>query len=124
MNYAAMQSSKQAQNRIHSSEETTPGDSTFYKNKRRDERKGPPGESGPFRFSAFDHAALLKQAVWIEDELLCYTGVEGLVALGCVVERDHGCVDDLCDGEPVVQDCLHELAVVLQDGRLAGVEAV
>ena len=60
----------------------------------------------------------------VEHELLCHTGVEGLVALGCIVERDDGCIDDLCDGKPVVQDGLHELAVVLEDGRLAGVEGV
>ena len=62
--------------------------------------------------------------MWVEDEFLCHTGVEGLVALGSGVERDHSCVDDLCDGKPVVQDGLHELAVVLQDRCLAGEEAV
>src|ERR1700728_2122793 len=79
---------------------------------------------GPFYFKTFESCCLVEQTMWVEHELLCHTGVEGLVALGCIVERDDGCIDDLCDGKPVVQDGLHELAVVLEDGRLAGVEAV
>src|ERR1700678_2586993 len=65
-----------------------------------------------------------KKAVRIEDELLCYAGIEGLVALSSFGQRDDGCVDDLCDGQSIVQDGLHELAVVFKHGRLASVEAV
>ena len=60
----------------------------------------------------------------IDDELLRCSLVEVLVALRSAVEGDDGCVDDLRDGQTVVQDGLHELPVVLEDGGLAGEEAV
>jgi len=50
--------------------------------------------------------------------------VRVLTALRSVVEGDDGCVDDLRDGQTAVQDGLHELTVVLEDGGLAGKEAV
>ena len=62
--------------------------------------------------------------MWIDDELLRCSLVEILVALRSVVEGNHGCVDDLRDGQAVVEDRLHKLPVVLEDGGLAGEEAV
>ena len=52
----------------------------------------------------------------IDDELLRRSLVEILVALRSIVEGDDRCVDDLRYGQTVVQDGLHELAVVLEDG--------
>jgi hypothetical protein len=46
------------------------------------------------------------------------------VALGRVVEGDDGGVNYFSYGEAVVEDGLHELAVVLEHWGLAGVEAV
>src|ERR1700749_737880 len=60
----------------------------------------------------------------IDDELLRCSLVEVLVALRSVVESDYCCVDDLRDRQTVVQDGLHELPVVLEDGGLASEEAV
>ena len=37
-------------------------------------------------------------------------------------QRDDGRVDDFCDGQTTVQNSLHQLPVVLQHGRLSGVE--
>ena len=67
---------------------------------------------------------LLQHAVGIEDEFLGGAFVEVRVALCCLIEWDDGGVDDLGDGKAVVQDSLHELAIVFEDGSLAGVEAV
>ena len=50
--------------------------------------------------------------------------VEVLVALGRVVERDHGGVDGLGDLAAVVEDRLHQLAVVAHHRALAGGERV
>src|SRR5580698_4051913 len=62
--------------------------------------------------------------MWIDDELLRGSLVEILVALRSIVEGDDGCVDDLRDGQTVVQDGLLELPVVLENGSLTGEEAV
>jgi hypothetical protein len=62
--------------------------------------------------------------VWVEDKLLRRAGVEGFVSFGCFGERYDCRADDLCDGQTIVENSLHELTVVLQHGRLACVEAV
>src|SRR5258708_7116876 len=63
-------------------------------------------------------------AVGVDDELFGGAFVEVLVALGGVVEGDGGDVDGFGDLDLVVEDALHQGAVVLHDGALAGVERV
>jgi hypothetical protein len=60
----------------------------------------------------------------IDDELLRSSFIEVLIALRSLVKCDNGCVDDLRDGQTVLQNGLHELTVVLEDGGLAGKEAM
>src|SRR3984957_16788384 len=62
--------------------------------------------------------------VRIDDELARHPGVEVLVAFRRLLETDLLDIDDLGDGQFVPEDRLHELPVVFQHGRLAGVEAV
>src|SRR6195256_745034 len=64
------------------------------------------------------------QAVWVQDELLARTLVEIAIPGGCLVEGDDGRVDRLRDLDLVVEDRLHEGAVVLHHRSLAGGEGV
>jgi glycerol kinase len=66
----------------------------------------------------------LDQPVRVEDELLGHARVEVLVAVRRLVERDDGRVDGLGDVGAVVQDHLHQPAVVAHHGALAGREGV
>src|SRR5947209_4104546 len=63
-------------------------------------------------------------AVGVDDELFGGALVEVLIALGGVVEADDARVDVPGDRDLVVEDALHELAVVLHDRALAGGEGV
>src|SRR5258708_15999116 len=63
-------------------------------------------------------------AVRIDDEFVRHAGVECRITLGCGIEADDLRVDDLCDRQPVPQDCLQQLTVIPQHRRLAGVKAV
>ena len=60
----------------------------------------------------------------VDDKLLRHAVVELGVALGRVVEADNLHVHGLGNLDFVVQDGLHQLAVVLHHRRLAGVEGV
>ena len=60
----------------------------------------------------------------IDDELARDAGVEVLVAVRRLFKTDHLDIDDLSDRQFVPKDRLHELPVVFQHRRLAGVEAV
>src|SRR5882757_5117447 len=62
--------------------------------------------------------------VRIDDEFVCDAGVEGFVAFRRLLKSDHLDIDDLGDGQSVPKYRLHELPVVFQNRRLAGVEAV
>src|SRR5690625_2217718 len=61
-------------------------------------------------------------AVGVDDVLRRRALVELLVAARCVVQADDLGVDRLGDVDPVVEDRLHEAAVVLHHRRLAGDE--
>ena len=50
--------------------------------------------------------------------------VEIGIAFGRVFERDDLRIHDVGDGDAIVQDRLHELAIVAQDRRLAGEEGM
>src|SRR4029453_18545978 len=63
-------------------------------------------------------------AVRVDDVLAGRALVELLVALGGLVERDHGGVDVLGDLHLVMQDRHHQLPVVLHHRALAGGEGV
>src|SRR3954447_3520698 len=63
--------------------------------------------------------APLDELVRVEDELLGHAGVEVLVGLRRLVERDHRGVHGLGDLHAVVEDRLHEPAVVAHDRALA-----
>ena len=60
--------------------------------------------------------------MWIKDEFDRGTLVEILVAGWRVLQRDHFGVYDLCNWQAVVPNRLHQLAIVSQNRRLAGVE--
>ena len=60
----------------------------------------------------------------VDDEFVRDAGIEIPVALGGLVEGDDLDVDDVADRQPVPQDRLHQLPVVLQHRGLPGVEAV
>ena len=60
----------------------------------------------------------------VKDKLLGCSFVESGIALRGVAERKNGGVYDFCNGQAVMQDGLHELAVVLRHRGLASVEAV
>lgn len=62
--------------------------------------------------------------VRIDHEFVRDSGVEAPIALRRLVEADDLDVDDVGDGQPIPQDRLHQLPVVPQHRRLAGVEAV
>jgi hypothetical protein len=62
--------------------------------------------------------------VRIDNEFASDAGVEALVAFRRLLQIDHLDIDDLGDGQPVPKDRLHELPVVFQHRRLAGMEAV
>src|SRR6185437_15774684 len=64
------------------------------------------------------------QPVGVEDELLGDAAVEVLVALRSFVERDHRGVDGLGDVGLVVEDHLHQPAVVAHHRTLPGGEAL
>src|SRR5712671_5468123 len=53
------------------------------------------------------------QAVWVQNELLARTLVEIAIPGGCLVEGDDGRVDRFRDLDLVIEDRLHEGAVVL-----------
>src|SRR2546421_12545642 len=63
-------------------------------------------------------------AVRIYHELLRGAVIEILVALGGLVERDRLHVHGFRDLDLVVEDALHEVAIVFLHGALAGGEAV
>jgi len=67
---------------------------------------------------------LCDKTVGVEDKFLRCAGVEGFVSFGCLGERYDRRADDLCDGQTIVENRLHQLTVVLQDWSLACVEAV
>ena len=60
----------------------------------------------------------------IDDEFVCDARVEGFVTVRRLLKLDHLDIDDLGDGQSIPKYRLHELAVVFQHWRLAGVEAV
>ena len=60
----------------------------------------------------------------VEDELHGSPLVEIGIAFGRLLERDHLRIDDVRDGDAIVQDRLHELTIVAQDRRLAGKEGM
>src|SRR3984885_6930949 len=60
----------------------------------------------------------------IDDKLLRCSFIEVLIALRGLVKCDNGCIDDLRDGQTVVQNGLHELTVALEERGLAGKEAM
>src|SRR5260370_27386204 len=60
----------------------------------------------------------------INDELARDAGVEVFVTFRRPLETDHLDIDDLGDGQSVPEDRLHELPIVLQHRRLAGMERV
>src|SRR4051794_23553828 len=62
--------------------------------------------------------------VGVDDEFFGGAFVEVFVAFGGFVERDGGDVDGFGDLDFVVEDALHEVAVVTHDGALAGGQAV
>src|SRR5215217_6476114 len=80
--------------------------------------RGPGRPGPPVPYPSGDHA------VGVEDVLAGRALVEVLVALGGLVERDHGRVDVLGDLHLVVEDRHHQLAVVLHHRALAGLERV
>src|ERR1700732_4729088 len=63
-------------------------------------------------------------AVRVDNEFVRHAGVEAPVAIGRLVEADHLDVDDFGDGKPIPENRLHQLPVVLQYRRLAGVETM
>src|SRR5260370_6112810 len=60
----------------------------------------------------------------IDDEFGCGAGVEVIVAFRRLLEIDYLYIDDLGDRQLFPEDRLHELPVVFQHRRLAGMEAV
>src|SRR5215212_11994607 len=80
--------------------------------------------SAPLVRSLLDSLGALKVAMWVEHELLGRALVEVLVALRSLIERDDCGVDGPGDLGPIVEDRHHQLAVVLHDRALAGVEGV
>src|SRR6266566_7854331 len=62
--------------------------------------------------------------VRIDDELVRDAGVEVLVTFRRLLKTDHLDIDDLGDGQSVPEYRLHELPIVLQHRRLAGMERV
>src|SRR5215218_6974415 len=76
------------------------------------------GATRPPVCSSGDHA------VGVDDVLAGRALVEVLVALGGLVERDHGRIHVLGDLHLVVQDGHHQLAVVLHHRALTGLERV
>jgi hypothetical protein len=62
--------------------------------------------------------------VGVNHELLRYPAVKLGVALGRVVKADNFHIHRLRNLDFIVQNSLHELAVVAHYGRLAGVEGV
>src|ERR1700736_4998724 len=68
--------------------------------------------------------SLGKLPVRIDDEFACDAGIEVFVAFRRLLKVDHLDIDDLGDRQPVPKYRLHELPVVFQHRRLAGVEAM
>src|SRR5207249_914396 len=62
--------------------------------------------------------------MWINDKLACGALVKILITLGRAIQADGSDIDRLGDLDLVVKDALHEGAVVLHDGALAGGELV
>ena len=60
----------------------------------------------------------------IDDEFVCDAGVEVFVAFRRLLKTDHLDIDDLGDRQSIPQYRLHQLVVVFQHRRLAGVEGV
>ena len=60
----------------------------------------------------------------IQDELLGHSRIESGVSLGCIAERNDRSIDDLGDGQTIVQDSLHQLPAVFQYGSLTCIEPV
>src|SRR3954463_16394203 len=84
----------------------------------------PPSVYGVLPCCEWRDFSLRDQTVRVQDELLARTLVEILVAGWRLVERDDGGVDRLGDLDLVVEDRLHETAVVLHHRRLPGGEGV
>src|SRR5258707_11192758 len=62
--------------------------------------------------------------VRINDELVRDAGVEVFVTFLRLLKIDHLDIYDLGDGQPVPKYRLHELPIVFEHGRLAGMERV
>src|SRR4029077_9950746 len=62
--------------------------------------------------------------VRIDNELICDTGVEVFVAFRRLLKIDHLDIYDLGDRQSVPEYRLHELPIVLEHRRLAGMERV
>jgi len=62
--------------------------------------------------------------VRINHEFLGSALIEVNITLWSIVQRYHSHVDRLGDMDFVVEDRLHELAIVFQDRRLSGLEGV
>lgn len=60
----------------------------------------------------------------INHEFLGSALIEVNITLWSIVQRYHSHVDRLGDMDFVVEDRLHELAIVFQDRRLSGLEGV
>jgi hypothetical protein len=53
----------------------------------------------------------------IQDELLGHSRIESGVSLGRIAERNDRSVDDLGDGQTIMQDSLHQLPAIDGLGR-------
>src|SRR5882757_9542263 len=73
-------------------------------------------------FSVRLSGRLRESPVRIDDEFACDAGVEGFVAFRRLLKTNHLDIDDLGDRQPVPKYRLHELPIVFQYWRLAGVE--
>src|SRR5271154_2544008 len=60
----------------------------------------------------------------VQDELLGHSRIESGVSLGCIAERNDRSIDDLGDGQTIMQDSLHQLPVVFQNRGLTCIETV
>src|SRR5229473_6267087 len=78
----------------------------------------------PETFSVRLLRRLGKLPVRIDDEFAGDAGVEVLVAFRRLVEADYLDIDDLGNRQPVPEYRLHQLPVVFQHRRLAGMEGV
>src|SRR5207244_2791175 len=89
-------------------------------------REGRPPSGDPALGPRLRADALLvaEHPVRVEHVLRARSLIEGPVALWCLVERDHGGVHGLGDLAALVEDRVHQLAVVAHHRALAGSERV